>query len=423
MDVEPPVGDDLNRMLVSMKQEVLQRAAAEPPAKPRPWARRHLGLTLGLVALLGIGGASGALALVLPSPFEAAAPASPTSTPEPSATPRATATPTFTPTAPEQDPVPRPALALDCSTLGDRTGIGGLIENASVVTETLARYRPSDAAYRQAQAVRCMWGGDNGQLSATIVPAGPRGLEWVSGLRDSGLATAGAGDASAIVCDDPAYGCSSSMVVGPWWVETYSYTYGPPPGNEITSAPETISPFLTRVASTLAEETPGADWEPPTTRWSTLDSCDDLAGVSGIPEILGTPEIQGPIDRTYAEEKGIRQTQISEFACEWTVRVGDEYVDTDVFSPDQVLSVLFMVTPASGWAFGTETPSGTPVSVRGADAAVASCIDVEFDGPYCSLDVLVDDTWLYFSGGEGMSRSNSDLLVPVAEAVIDGFDG
>ena len=113
MDVEPPVGDDLNRMLVSMKQEVLQRAAAEPPAKPRPWARRHLGLTLGLVALLGIGGASGALALVLPSPFEAAAPASPTSTPEPSATPRATATPTFTPTAPEQDPVPRPAYDVD----------------------------------------------------------------------------------------------------------------------------------------------------------------------------------------------------------------------------------------------------------------------------------------------------------------------
>ena len=52
MDVEPPTGDDLNRMLVSLKQSVLDRAEDRRPA-PRRRGRRA-GIVIGAIALLGV---------------------------------------------------------------------------------------------------------------------------------------------------------------------------------------------------------------------------------------------------------------------------------------------------------------------------------------------------------------------------------
>lgn len=114
MNTEPPTGDDLQQMLVSMKREVLTRADQQRPA-PRRRGRRA-GIVIGVIAVLGIGAASGGVALgMIPQPFAAApAPApnkqSPTVTPtpssapvveEPSSTPTSTSTPT--PTRPPFD--------------------------------------------------------------------------------------------------------------------------------------------------------------------------------------------------------------------------------------------------------------------------------------------------------------------------------
>lgn len=104
MNTEPPEGDDLQRMLVSMKQNVLERAT------PRPKRRRgRSGVVIGVVALLAVGTATGAVALTLSQQDTPVAAPTQTQAPEPSATATTpssapitgapTPTPTSTPTA------------------------------------------------------------------------------------------------------------------------------------------------------------------------------------------------------------------------------------------------------------------------------------------------------------------------------------
>ena len=79
MNTEPPTGDELQQMLVSMKQDVLSRAPATRPA-PRRRGRRA-GIVIGVIAVLGIGATSGGVALgMIPQPFAAAPAPSPSST-------------------------------------------------------------------------------------------------------------------------------------------------------------------------------------------------------------------------------------------------------------------------------------------------------------------------------------------------------
>jgi len=98
MNTEPPEGDDLQRMLVSMKQNVLERAT------PRPKRRRFRpGIALGVIGLLAIGTATGAVALSLSQ--QETPVAAPTTSRVPEPAPSAT-TPTSAPIT--QRPTPRP---------------------------------------------------------------------------------------------------------------------------------------------------------------------------------------------------------------------------------------------------------------------------------------------------------------------------
>ncbi|QQD76515.1 hypothetical protein I8920_01690 [Curtobacterium sp. YC1] len=103
MNTEPPEGDDLQRMLVSMKQNVLERAT------PRPKRRRvRPGIALGIVGLLAVGTATGAVALTLSQQQEQPV-AAPTQTQQPEPAPTAT-TPSSAPItgAPTPKPTPTP---------------------------------------------------------------------------------------------------------------------------------------------------------------------------------------------------------------------------------------------------------------------------------------------------------------------------
>src|SRR4029453_17719063 len=65
MKSEPPTGDELTRLLVSMKRNVLEQVAQEPAPAKRMSLRRMLGLGAGVVALFGIGaGAAFALGVI-----------------------------------------------------------------------------------------------------------------------------------------------------------------------------------------------------------------------------------------------------------------------------------------------------------------------------------------------------------------------
>jgi hypothetical protein len=107
MNTEPPTGDDLQRMLVSMKRNVMEHADER-----RPKRRGHRpGIVVAAVALLALGTASGAVALaVVPQMQQAAPVASPTpSAPGTSSTPSSaqvveTPDPTPTPTEPQRRP-------------------------------------------------------------------------------------------------------------------------------------------------------------------------------------------------------------------------------------------------------------------------------------------------------------------------------
>ncbi|MCS6548127.1 hypothetical protein NYS50_09575 [Curtobacterium flaccumfaciens pv. flaccumfaciens] len=99
MNTEPPQGDDLQRMLVSMKQNVLERAT--PLQKRR---RGRSGIVIGVVALLAVGTATGAVALTL-SQQNADPVAAPTQTQQPEPAPSAT-TPSSAPIT--GAPVPKP---------------------------------------------------------------------------------------------------------------------------------------------------------------------------------------------------------------------------------------------------------------------------------------------------------------------------
>ncbi len=105
MNTEPPVGDELQRMLVSMKQHVLERAES------RPRRRRLTGIAIGVVSVLLLGAAGGGVALgLIPTSLTAEPTPTATSTPEQTASetpsgapvigrPTPRPTPTSTPTS------------------------------------------------------------------------------------------------------------------------------------------------------------------------------------------------------------------------------------------------------------------------------------------------------------------------------------
>jgi hypothetical protein len=100
MNSEPPTGDDLQRMLVSMKRNVMEHADDRHPKR-----RGHrTGIVVAAVALLALGTASGAVALAVVPQVQQAAPA-PSATAEPAAP---ASTPASAPVVETPDPTPSP---------------------------------------------------------------------------------------------------------------------------------------------------------------------------------------------------------------------------------------------------------------------------------------------------------------------------
>jgi len=140
-------------MLVSMKHEVLTRADQQRPLPKR--RGRHVGIVIGVIAVLGIGLGSGAVALgLVPQPFEAAAPSpSPTPTEPPAPSTPAAAPIENTPTATPGPTTTRPAYAPDdpatWTISGDEVGPVALGGDTTAETDDLA------GAYAEEPASAC----------------------------------------------------------------------------------------------------------------------------------------------------------------------------------------------------------------------------------------------------------------------------
>ena len=141
MNTEPPEGDDLHRMLVSMKQNVLERAT------PRPKRRgRRAGIAIGIVGVLLLGAAGGGVALgLIPTSLTADPAPTATTTPEPTQTETPSGAPVIGRPTPTPTPTPtstRPPYSLSdpgtWTISGDEVGPIALGGQDAVETDDLA---------------------------------------------------------------------------------------------------------------------------------------------------------------------------------------------------------------------------------------------------------------------------------------------
>ncbi|SDZ26890.1 hypothetical protein [Herbiconiux ginsengi] len=116
MRTDPPAGDELARLLVTMRSSVMTAALQDAPESAvarQQWAtvrRRTLGITIALLSLLVIGGGGAALATgLIPNPFDG--PPAPVATVTPTQAPPST--PTATPSPEASAPVTPPEPVVD----------------------------------------------------------------------------------------------------------------------------------------------------------------------------------------------------------------------------------------------------------------------------------------------------------------------
>lgn len=133
MRTDPPAGDELASMLVTMRGEVMKAALRIEPGPELPerasMRGRAIMVAIALVGLLVVGGTGAALAAgMIPNPFDQ----SPTPTPAPTITntPAPTTSPTSTPSSTPTVPAPAPAPVVDPLDPGtwivDYKSVGGL---------------------------------------------------------------------------------------------------------------------------------------------------------------------------------------------------------------------------------------------------------------------------------------------------------
>lgn len=190
MNTEPPVGDELQRMLVSMKQHVLERAES------RPRRRRLTGIAIGVVSVLLLGAAGGGVALgLIPTSLTAEPTPTATSTPEQTASetpsgapvigrPTPRSTPTSTPTSTRAPySVADPStwtisgnevgpIALGAPIAGELDDLGSAytreVEYACPAPEVTNWDRPDSPGMTVIE-------GDDGTVSAVAIGSGPAG--------------------------------------------------------------------------------------------------------------------------------------------------------------------------------------------------------------------------------------------------------
>ncbi|ROS50261.1 hypothetical protein [Frigoribacterium sp. PhB24] len=416
MNSEPPAGDELARMLVTMKQNVLERTTESPRRK----RNRTLGLGLGLAALLAIGGGSGALALgMLPSPFQASAPATPTGTPTPTPTATPTATPRPTPTvAPVVAPVP--SAPIDCATLTSGVDLTSFVPDPVFAPELLpTNYdRTAQAGLAQQGVLSCVWTSTAGSFANVTVRVSDdvtTGSRWTAERRAAGESGLGVGRSSSISCgEDGMASCRASVVTGPWWIslsylDDTSGSYDQTSGDwDSSRARADVTGALQSLSSTLGGLAPTAAWQPPATVWADA-TCASLQGAS-IPTILGSPALVGPDAHVSSSPvDGISDTKDPSLDCRWVAPPQEPFPE-GTFGEFRVT-----IVPGGEWAYEPSDES-EPVSVAGADAATFVCVSGE--GSSCYVDLVSDGSWLQIGYASGATPEMESTLVAAAEAIV-----
>jgi hypothetical protein len=419
MRSDPPTGDELSKLLVTMKTSVLVGIADSPQENPtvdgavfsRGVRPRVVGIIVAVAILLGLGTAGGAVAFgLLPDPFEAPVVLPSTSTPTQVTTPTPTAPPTEEPVDPPQPVVaaPVPRVPHDCSALMPDLAFKGIVPNVTLGSPTM--FEPRYAGLAQSGVLSCFWYSSDparfSLLSLDIAADRAGGLAEVGTRLASGASALGVGDASSITCDEIASGCQVSLVIGDYWVEF---------AHEGTIDSADPAPLLAEFAQSLVEVLdglpPGPAWTMPATSWAPVSDCSALSPSASVGDIAGNPDLVGPTETVKGAQNGIDFALSHTYTCWWSMPEG-------VTSPPDRPSYLgVQLTPGARWAFeAIAAEGGTPVTVAGADAAVEQCRTAE--GTWCTLDVLTDDSWLQVMYSPDPGSDYPSPLIAVAEAIL-----
>ncbi|SOC89871.1 hypothetical protein SAMN05660766_3605 [Curtobacterium sp. 314Chir4.1] len=184
MNTEPPEGDDLHRMLVSMKQNVLERAT------PRPKRRRvRPGIAIGVVGLLAIGTATGAVALSLSQQEQPTA--APTQTQQPEPAPSAT-TPTSAPITPTATPTRSAVATIPTTCRGtvpsddyDRFFGSTPLTEIDQTQESTGTDSPDILWTGGSAAITCVWADPSADVTGLTMDIGTTGPEADERLAES----------------------------------------------------------------------------------------------------------------------------------------------------------------------------------------------------------------------------------------------
>ncbi|MEI5585066.1 MULTISPECIES: hypothetical protein [unclassified Agromyces] len=414
MKSEPPTGDELTRLLVSMKRNVLERAAQEPAPARRMSTRRLLGFGLGVAALLGVG-AGAAVALMLSAPQEDSASVAPSTASSTPSTEPTTGYSTSPPSAPPTVPTPpdppatvQPAsrYGLDCGTLVDPALVSRIFTTEVAAIDPIRSESgvgvaiPRRAAILAVGGTACEWSNgvpmndqygvepDYVGVTISIVPRAAAG--WSERAIQHGM------PAEQRACDGG--WCSASSAVGDAWVDLSAYG-----GANLAGDPSAWPSLVDAVVGAVNAAGPAAaPAMPERSTVPTPDECDAIIPVGDVRSITATPDAQVMIEAGGWSEWAEARLIADAWGCGWGVDDLGQAARVDWIHEGR-------------WAYlrMLEAGTSTPIELAGlapGDVASVRC-DSRF-GTTCAVDLAVGRDWV------DVSANDRATAVALAEALL-----
>ena len=409
MRSEPPTGDELTRMLVSMKRNVLEQVASEPaPAKRSSRADRIVGGVLAAALLAGVAAGAAFVFGIAPLGEYSMDPAATTS-PKPDATPSPTPTPTAPPTEEPASPgMPESRYGLTCESLVDPALVSDLFSTDVAPADPIVTASGVGIAIPRITSILsvggtvCQW--TNGEaynsqyglapeytgVTIAIVP------RPAAGWSERALSLGMPGDWSGCGESDM---CSSTGEIGDAWVAIEAIS-----GQNAVNA-TAWQPFHDAIIAAVSSAGPAAAPSiPEQVGTPPVAECEGMLPLETVRSITAAPDAESRRDgeggwSTWAEA---RQTA-GNVGCMW---------ETSEF---QLVAGVDRVIDGR-WAFERMLQAGTasPVELAGLgadDAAVVRC-NVDPYGDSCAVDLAVGDDWYNITG------TDRDTAIALAEAVL-----
>lgn len=415
MRTEPPTGDELTRLLVSMKRNVLEQVAHEPQTalKRSPLPDRVIALLLGVALLLGLGAGAAFAFGIVPSPVGAPSGTAPDSTPTPTSTPTSTPVPTRTPPPSEYAVVPadtweQPAsrYGLDCETMIDESLVTALFTSAVAPADPIVNDTEVDTGIPRLTSILseggtvCEWkNGVAGNYSFGAVPGYvgvvvsvlPRPAE---GWSELAAAHGMPGDGSR--CED--FGCWAMTAVGDAWVTI-----------EVLGEPNELNrsgwePFLAAVTEAVSDA--GSATAPTTSerkRAPLPADCNAFLPLDTVRAISSMPEAELRERSGGWSEWAEARRHAGNVGCHWGWDDGG-YAASVQWVRD------------GRWAYDRMMAPGTvaPLELAGLDSSDEAAIRCnEMVNTYCTVDLAVGPDWLNVGGAD------RETAIALAEAVLE----